>query len=212
MKIYQKMAAILAEFPGVSKGQTNPSQKYNYRGIDDALSALHPLLCKHGVFLQLVGLQPEFSDAGTTNSGKTQTRCSIRGCVRFVCGEDGSYTECSLIGEGVDMGDKAMMKAQANGLKYVIWYTFAVPTDEKTDSEAFEDPEPTKAPSRTKRAALPPPIQLEPLLKLSAAKTYQELTKVWTEMRPDLLQMAADDPQRGALVDAYKKKQAELGG
>lgn len=139
-KIHAKMAAILAEFPAVTKDKKNPSQGYQYRGIDDALRELNPLLSKHGVYIQLVDLVPTFTDAGQTRSGTQQVRCVVVGKVRFVAGEDGSATECSLIGEGIDMGDKAMMKAQANGLKYVLWYTFCVPTDEKKDSEAFEDP------------------------------------------------------------------------
>ena len=149
--IHKKMAAILAEFPAVTKDRLQPQAKYNYRGIDDALRELNPLLSKHGVYLQLVDLVPTFLDAGTTKSGNTQVRCVVVGKVRFVS-DDGSYTEASLVGEGVDTGDKAMMKAQANGLKYVLWYTFCVPTDEKKDSEAFEDPDTGPAPARTRRA------------------------------------------------------------
>ena len=69
---------------------------------------------------------------------------------RFVA-EDGSFVESEMVGEGVDTGDKAMMKAQANALKYAIWYTFAVPTHEKLDSEAFDDEaEVETAPKKTR--------------------------------------------------------------
>jgi hypothetical protein len=146
------MAAILADFPVVGKDQKNPSQGYNYRGVDDALGYLHQLLAKHGVYMTLTDLAPEFSDAGTTKAGKAWVRCVLTGTVKFIAGEDGSFVEASLVGEGLDTGDKALMKAQANGLKYVIWYTFCVPTDEVKDSEAFPDPESGAAPKKTKRA------------------------------------------------------------
>jgi hypothetical protein len=212
MKIYEKMAAITRDFPVVTKDNKNPSQGYSYRGIDDALGALHGLLAKHGVFLSLCELVPEFHDGGTTKSGTKQTRCIVTGKVRFIAGEDGSFVESALMGEGLDTGDKAAMKAQANALKYVIWYTFAVPTDEKKDSEAFEDPEPAPTPLRTKRAATPPKdsLMLEHTLAITGAKTPGDLATVWAGIRPELVQMPADSPDRTALVAAYKKRQAEL--
>jgi hypothetical protein len=144
--IHKKMAAILAEFPAVTKDRLQPQARYNYRGIDDALRELNPLLSKHGVYLQLVDLVPTFMDAGASKSGNSFVRCVVVGKVRFTS-SDGTFTEASLVGEGVDTGDKALMKAQANGLKYVLWYTFCVPTDEKKDSEAFDDPDTGSTPS-----------------------------------------------------------------
>lgn len=172
-KIHAKLAAILAEFPCVTKGRNAPQQAggYAYRGIDDSLSALHPLLAKHGVYIQLVSLQPQFSEGPTTKSGAKNVRCVLFGQVRFVCGEDGSFVECALVGEGIDTADKSLMKAQANGLKYVIWYTFAVATEETRDSEAFDDddeprPQPRHGvivPIRGKGAA--EPVDLETALR-----------------------------------------------
>lgn len=151
--IHAAMAAIVADFPGISKDHKNPSQGYQYRGIDDGLCALNPLLAKHKVYLQLCDLVPTFSEGPTTKAGIKQVRCTVVGLVRFVSGEDGSYTEASLIGEGIDSGDKAMMKAQANGLKYVIWYSFAVPTAEKKDSEAYPDDDSEAPAAKRQRAA-----------------------------------------------------------
>lgn len=236
-KIYQKMAAILAEFPAVTKDHKNPSQGYQYRGIDDGLAALKPLLAKHGVFMQLVDLVPTFSEAGTTRSGAAQVRCVVTGKVRFVCGEDASFTECTLIGEGIDLSDKAMMKAQANGLKYAIWYTFCVPTAEKKDSEAFEDPDST--PPAGKRAkkhdggggktngsgenleqALRDSIALVRgeavqdasalLQKIDAVKTKDQLLAIRQDVR-DWCKANAEHLQRKAVVDAFIEKQQAVG-
>lgn len=215
MKIFQKMAAILADFPVVTKDQKHGGfgESYNYRGIDDALAALHPLLAKHGVFLALTDLEPEYHEAGTTKAGKSLVRCVLNGKARFFA-DDASYVEVAFVGEGVDGGDKALMKAQANGLKYVIWYSFCVPTfGEKKDSEAFEDEDvakPAPAPMRAKKAK-PAAEGLDHLLAISAAKTAAELASYWTNtVRPELVQLPNDSVERANLVTAYKKKQAEL--
>lgn len=215
MKIFAKMAAILAEFPVVSKDQRNNGfgGGYDYRGIDDALAALHPLLAKHGVFMALTGLEPEYHPAGTTKSGAALVRCVLTGAVRFYA-DDASFVEVSFVGEGVDGVDKAMMKAQANGLKYVCWYTFCVPTKEKKDSEAFEDPEikdSAPAPARTKRAAKPSTLTQEWLLEMSTVKSASALSDLWLQkIRPEVTRMPADSLERAQLVEGFKKKQAEL--
>ena len=224
--IHKKMAAILAEFPAVTKDRLQPQAKYNYRGIDDALRELNPLLSKHGVYLQLVDLVPTFMDAGTTKSGNTQVRCVVVGKVRFVS-HDGSYTEASLVGEGVDTGDKAMMKAQANGLKYVLWYTFCVPTDEKKDSEAFEDPDTGPAPARTRRSpkknpdgGAPPDTNgggdlsgaAQDIFQLiSGCKKAEDLLGIRKQVRMFVEPLKATDPVRKKIVDEFVAKQSELG-
>lgn len=136
-EIHTKMAAILAEFPAVPKERSGAGISYKYRGIDDGLRALNPLLAKHGVFMRISGLALAFSPAGETASKKPQTRCVVQADLTFVA-TDGSDVSVAIAGEGIDTADKALMKAQANALKYGIWYTFCVPTDEKKDSEAFD--------------------------------------------------------------------------
>jgi hypothetical protein len=213
MTIFTKMAAILRDFPVVSKDQKHGGfgESYNYRGIDDALAALHPLLAKHGVFMALTDLEPEYHDAGTTKAGKTLVRCVLTGKCRFIA-DDGSFVDVAFVGEGVDGGDKALMKSQANGLKYVVWYSFCVPTLEKKDSEAFEDEDVAKAapaPMRAKRVTKAPTSSS--LDDIQAAATSSALATAWAAIRPELTQLPSDSPERQSLVAAYKKRQAELG-
>lgn len=136
--IYTAMAAIQKEFPAVPKEGINPSMKYKFRGIDDAMKALNPLLSKHGVFIVPQEFDVTLSDGGSTGGGKNQIRAVLRGKVRWYAA-DGTYIESAIIGEGIDTGDKAVMKCQANAMKYLIYYTFTVPTEEKRDSESFAD-------------------------------------------------------------------------
>lgn len=135
-EIYKRMAAILADFPAVAKSQSGDGISYNYRGIDDALGALHPLLAKHRVFMTTRWQAPEFSER-KNRQGRTEHHVLINGALVFAA-DDGSCLTVGLTGEGQDTRDKAIMKAMANALKYAIWYTFAVPTAEKKDSEAYD--------------------------------------------------------------------------
>ncbi len=45
-KIFPAMAGILAEIEPVKKSRDNQMQRFKFRGIDDVMNALHPLLAK----------------------------------------------------------------------------------------------------------------------------------------------------------------------
>jgi hypothetical protein len=104
------------------------------------------------------------------------------------------------------------MKAQANGLKYVIWYTFVVPTAEKKDSEAFEDEDvakPAAAPARTKKA---PAKSVNPIiLELSALTDSKGFQALLDRARVERTRLPSDSPDREAITAAVKAKAAEFG-
>lgn len=137
-KIHECMHNIQSEFPAITKDQSAAGLRYKFRGIDDGLKALNPLMAKHGVYLCPHDLRVDITEAANTANGGRQFRAILTGSYRWYA-SDGSYVEAAVVGEGIDMSDKAVMKAQANALKYLIWYTFSVPTSEKKDSEAFND-------------------------------------------------------------------------
>lgn len=140
--IANKMSMIQSEFPAVSKERKSDPRSganYNYRGIDDALRVLNPLLSKHRVFL-LPSYRSARTESCQTSTGKPAFRSVVTGELRFVCGDTGEYVIVDMVGEGMDMADKGTMKAQANAMKYAIFYTFCVPTEEPKDSESFATP------------------------------------------------------------------------
>lgn len=51
MNIYESIAAIMQEIPAIGKDKKNQQQNFNYRGIDDVMNALQPILSKHRVFV-----------------------------------------------------------------------------------------------------------------------------------------------------------------
>lgn len=137
--IANKMALIQSEFPVVTKDRrvSGGGASYSYRGIDDALRVLNPLLSKHRVFMRPCFTKAE-SVPCTTSGGKPAFHTTVHGELYFQDGDSGECVSVSMVGEGMDNADKGTMKAQANALKYALWYTFCVPTEEKKDSEAFD--------------------------------------------------------------------------
>ena len=51
MNIYQSITKIMEEVPSIGKTQKNKTQGFMYRGIDDVMNALQPLLAKNKVFI-----------------------------------------------------------------------------------------------------------------------------------------------------------------
>ena len=133
-EVYKAISAVAAELcsTGISKDQFNQSQKFKFRGIDDTLAALSPLLVKHGLVIlpQVTGVTQVGRD-GTNASGQSKftMHTTINVSYTFVAVKDGSSHLCALSGEAADSGDKGVAKALSMAFKYLIFQAFAVPTE-----------------------------------------------------------------------------------
>lgn len=134
MKIYSAINSIMGEIGGIAKNKKNQAQGYSFRGIDDVYLAVQPLLSKHKVFTV-----PRITDSKTEiKEGKNGTVLMYRILTidyDFISSEDGSKITATVIGEGMDSGDKASNKAMSVAHKYAILQVFAVPTEEPKDPE-----------------------------------------------------------------------------
>ncbi len=131
--IYEKMAAIMAEVGAVAKGRRNEKQGYQYRGVDEVYEALQPVLAKHKVF-PVPKVIWERSEERVTKSGTTLIYRVLLIEYTFYA-EDGSNVVSSVIGEGMDSGDKASNKAMSVAQKYALIQPFCIPTNEPKDPE-----------------------------------------------------------------------------
>lgn len=133
--IYSKMSDIMSEIGAIGKNQVNSFQKYRFRGIDDVMNALHPILSKHQVFMV-----PEVLDSKTeilsTKGGEQQLHAIIKMQYTFYA-PDGSSVKAITIGEGMDKSDKSCNKAMAVAMKYCLFQTLCIPTEEM----AKDDPD-----------------------------------------------------------------------
>ena len=147
MNIYQSITKIMEEVPSIGKTQRNKTQGFMYRGIDDVMNALQPLLAKNKVFIVPEILEQMREERTTSKGGNLiYSICKIK--YKFYA-EDGSSVEAITIGEGMDSGDKATNKAMAIAMKYELFQVFCIPTDEMKDPDSETPEQSTKKSSVT---------------------------------------------------------------
>lgn len=147
MNIYQSITKIIEEVPSIGKTQRNKTQGFMYRGIDDVMNALQPLLAKNKVFIVPEILEQTREERTTSKGGNLiYSICKIK--YKFYA-EDGSSVEAITIGEGMDSGDKATNKAMAIAMKYALFQVFCIPTDEMKDPDSETPEQSTKKSSVT---------------------------------------------------------------
>jgi hypothetical protein len=143
--IHERMVAILGELPAIGKDQENTQQNFHFRGHDDILNALNPLLAKHGVFI-VPNVLERVVALRTTGNNKSMYEVNLHVEFTFY-GLDGSSIVATTWGEGTDMGDKATNKAMTMAFKNVLNQSFSISSEEFTDADS-ESPEPTTAGGR----------------------------------------------------------------
>lgn len=140
MKIYQAINSIMSEMDAVGKGQQNAQQGFLYRGVDDVMNVLKPLLAKHKVFVVPKVLE-EKREERTTAKGGLLLYSVLKMKYTFYA-EDGSGVSAVVIGEGMDSGDKASNKAMSVAFKYACFQVFCIPTKDMVDPDGTT-PEPS---------------------------------------------------------------------
>lgn len=132
--IFEQMAKVMSEVDAIGKDKTNQTQNFKYRGIDQVYNSLNPLLAKHKIFTMPKVLNSEREER-TNAKGTTLFYSRVTMEYTFYT-TDGSAVACSVIGEGMDSGDKATNKAMAIAHKYALLQTFCIPTEDMPDPDA----------------------------------------------------------------------------
>ena len=133
-EIIKALAQIQREIDYIGKDKRNQQQGWNFRGVDDVMNALHPILAKHGVIVI-----PEVKDMvreekqSTRGAALTHTLLTIT--YHFRCEADDSEVDATVIGEGMDSGDKSCNKALSVAYKYALFQVFSIPTEEMDDPD-----------------------------------------------------------------------------
>ncbi len=136
MNIYESINAIMQEVPAIAKDRTNLQQNFKYRSIEQVMNALQPILAKHKVFVV-----PQILEQ-IREERQTQKRSNLIYSILKVkftfYAEDGTFVEAITTGEGMDSGDKASNKAMAVAMKYALFQTFCIPTEDDPDGESHD--------------------------------------------------------------------------
>lgn len=177
--VYERMADALADFGPIVKKRSK-GVTYEFRGIDDVMNALHPILSEHGLFLS-----PQVEDDWQVNMIETQTKSGARSVSQalfrvsvIVTGRKGDWMRLGPgLAQSHDFGDKAVYQAQQNAIKYVLLEAFCVPTNTGEDMDTRPAPE----------IAGPPPEPEWDAKAWAAKATSQGPFREWTkEQRADL--------------------------
>ena len=142
MNIFESITKIMEEIPAIKKDKTNTTQNFKFRGIDDVMNVLHPLLSKYKVFIVPQVLEHKREERVTSKGGNLiYSICKTK---YIFYAEDGTSVEAITEGEGMDSGDKSTNKAMAVAMKYALFQVFCIPTDEMIDpdSESYEPSKP----------------------------------------------------------------------
>lgn len=133
-KIYQAIAGVMADVGAIGKDSVNEQQRFKYRGIDAVMNALQPAFIKHGIFVYPEILEHTREERQNANN-KTLIYSVIKVAYHFTA-MDGSDVVVTVIGEGMDTGDKATNKALSIAFKYACFQLFCIPTEEMKDPDA----------------------------------------------------------------------------
>lgn len=131
--IYEALALVMRDTMPVGKDQVNQHQRYNFRGIDDLMSAVAGPMRKHGVFII-----PSVAEQRTERRGEKTVACYLTMQYR-IYGPAGDYVEASVPGEASDFADKATNKAMSAALKYLLLQVLMVPIDARSIDDGDRD-------------------------------------------------------------------------
>ena len=152
-QIYAAISAAMADISAIGKDKYNQQQGFKFRGIDDVMNALKPILTKNKIFTVPQVLEQTREIKVTAKGGELRYSL-LKIAFRFYA-TDGSFVEAVTLGEGMDSGDKASNKAMAIAYKYALFQVFCIPTEEMTDpdGESYE----TKHEQQQKKTEQPKP-------------------------------------------------------
>ena len=133
--ILERLAAIQKAVPAIGKNRQNTQQGYNFRSIDDVIDRLHGLFADNQVILS-----PSVTESvreKVERQGKMpMTQVAIKVEYTFTCAEDGSVHKVGpVIGEAMDLGDKASAKAMTMATKTMLCQVFMIAFQDIYDTD-----------------------------------------------------------------------------
>lgn len=131
--IYKSLCAISEEVGAIGKENKNYQQNFMFRGIDQVMNVLHPLLVKHGVFIVPEIVESHREERMTKSGGNLIY--TIHKVKYHFTANDGSEVVATVVGEGMDSADKSSNKAMAVAFKYACFQVFCIPTEEMAQDD-----------------------------------------------------------------------------
>ncbi|MFF4177620.1 ERF family protein [Streptomyces sp. NPDC001750] len=132
-RVFAAIAAVMRDVMPVAKDKENQQQRYKFRGVDDAMSAMAGPMRAHGLFIL-----PSIAAHRAERRGEKMTHVNIT--MRYhVYGPAGDCLTAEVPGEASDFADKATNKAQSAALKYLLFTLFMIPVDGRSIDDGDRD-------------------------------------------------------------------------
>jgi hypothetical protein len=136
-RVYAAICAVTAELAGtgIAKAHVNQDEAYAYRGIDDVMKRLAPVLARHRLCILPRVLERTRCERHGRKDGLLQS-VALKVAFDLVSARDGSLHTVEAYGEALDAGDKATSKAMSAAFKYAMLQAFCVPVEGRDDSDS----------------------------------------------------------------------------
>jgi len=143
----------MSDVETLPKDGYNDFHKYKFTSEKAIKEAIHPLMVKHGVILQIEVLSSSQFGEKTTQKGSAKDYCT-NASIKYTWWdvESGESMSGTFIGFGEDTGDKGIYKAITGAIKYILTSTFLIPTGDDPEFNA------KKKPIAAQQRAAPAPI------------------------------------------------------
>lgn len=142
LSVGEAIAEVTRRVGAIEKAHTSEAgDRYRYRGIDDVLAALHPLLGDVGLVIMPGRIADHRRETRLTANNKTLNVALVTVQYRLI-GPDGTETTGEATGEAHDSGDKATQKALSQAYKSFTLQLFCIPTESSADDEPDRTNEP----------------------------------------------------------------------
>lgn len=140
MTIHELIPKIAAELGAVGKNRQMGDQGgYKYRGVEDIVNALSPILASHGVYVRVEVLEREtaFHDRVDRQGVKYgfQTHTILKVAHWLIAADETIAGPWVTIGEALDVSDKSSNKAMTAAWKYAMVDAFTVAYADQDDPD-----------------------------------------------------------------------------
>lgn len=137
--VHAALALVMGDVRAVAKAGRNEEQKYSFRGVDDVMNAVGPMLRKHGVIVLPTNVRDVHR--GNIEIGRNRTLMGhVSAIVEFtVIGPAGDRFSGEAPGEAMDSGDKATAKMMSVAYRTFLIQALCLPTGEiDPDAQNYE--------------------------------------------------------------------------
>ena len=220
--VYQAINRVQAALAreGIGKNRNNQQQGFKFRGVDDVMNALSPLLAEHGLCV-LPYILSRAVTQHVTPKGGTLFYVVVEAEYHFVAVADCTKHVVRVYGEAMDSGDKATNKAMSAAYKYACLQAFSIPTEGDNDADATTH-EVVASPPRPapQQQPIAPPAPNKPVFATAAgrraveaqvrdrfnqASSLAEMDAALNELAPQLEQLKAGSPEEVQMVNDLRQ-------